>query len=90
MFLILTLYNNFFPLMSILNYLINSLFKFYSLFRFCMTSSNYGAFLLIAVFIEMLYIIHLNMSTTNNIVNLMFIYENRNKPVHRTGRGLVY
>jgi len=28
------------------------------------------------------------MSTTNNIVNLMVIYEKRNKPVHRTGQGL--
>jgi len=52
-----------------------------------MTSSK--CVLLIVVFIEMLYIIHLNMSTTNNIVDLMLIYENRNKPVHRRGRGLV-
>jgi len=29
------------------------------------------------------------MSTTNNIVNLMLIYENRNKPAHRMGQGLV-
>ena len=41
------------------------------------------------IFIEILYIIHLNMSITNNIVNLMLIYENRNKLVHRKNRGLV-
>jgi len=30
------------------------------------------------------------MSTINNIIKLMFIYETRNKPLHRTGRGLVF
>jgi len=29
------------------------------------------------------------MSMTNNIVNMMLIYESRNKPVHRTDQGLV-
>jgi uncharacterized BrkB/YihY/UPF0761 family membrane protein len=29
------------------------------------------------------------MSTTNNIVNLMLIYQNQNKLVHRTNRNLV-
>jgi len=29
------------------------------------------------------------MSTTNNIVNLMLMYETRNKPVYRMGRNLV-